>query len=180
MAECEQTKGMSVLSHGMSVNAYYQDLLSHLKDGTALTHDWRLPDWLNEAVLPYLYSDDVMSRYQVYHDCGKPFCRCIDDEGRVHFPNHAEISYETAKQYGFQDMVCDLIRHDMAIHTVKDAGLPDFLALGDKMAISLLITGLCEIHSNASMFGGIESVSFKQKWKQINKRGKKVIAKLVS
>jgi hypothetical protein len=34
---------------------------------------------------------------------------------------------------------------------------------------------LCEIHANADMFGGINSTSFKIKFKQINKRGKAII-----
>lgn len=41
-----------------------------------------------------------------------------------------------------------------------------------KDAYTLLLVSLCEIHSNASMFGGIESVSFKSKWKKIDQRGK--------
>jgi hypothetical protein len=45
----------------------------------------------------------------------------------------------------------------------------------DFAAISLLITGLAEIHANAEMFGGIESTSFKMKYKQINRRGKQII-----
>ena len=40
--------------------------------------------------------------------------------------------------------------------------------------MSLLLAGLAEIHSNAEMFGGLDSVSFKIKWKQINKRGKAI------
>lgn len=44
------------------------------------------------------------------------------------------------------------------------------------MAKTNLIAGLSEIHANASMFGGIDSTSFKIKWKQISKRGKKILA----
>jgi hypothetical protein len=39
-------------------------------------------------------------------------------------------------------------------------------------AMSLLLTALAEVHSNANMFGGIESISFKSKWKKIDKRGR--------
>jgi len=31
------------------------------------------------------------------------------------------------------------------------------------------------VHANASMFGGIESTSFKIKFKQISKRGKQIL-----
>jgi peptidyl-tRNA hydrolase len=36
------------------------------------------------------------------------------------------------------------------------------------------LAGLAEVHSNAKMFGGLASDSFKIKWSQINKRGKAV------
>jgi hypothetical protein len=45
-------------------------------------------------------------------------------------------------------------------------------------AISLLITGLCELHSNAQMFGGIESTSFKIKWKHLSKMGKRILEQI--
>jgi len=61
---------------------------------------------------------------------------------------------------------------DMNIHSLKDVGVNDFAQ--KEGAATLLLTGLAEIHSNAEMFGGIESTSFKIKWKQINKRGKKI------
>jgi len=61
---------------------------------------------------------------------------------------------------------------DMDIHLLKDVGVNDFAQKEE--AATLLLTGLAEIHSNAEMFGGIESTSFKIKWKQINKRGKKI------
>jgi hypothetical protein len=41
--------------------------------------------------------------------------------------------------------------------------------------LTLLVTSLCELHSNASMFGGIESTSFKIKYKQLDKRGNQVL-----
>lgn len=41
-------------------------------------------------------------------------------------------------------------------------------------AVTLLIAALSEVHSNAKMFGGIESTSFKMKWKTIEKRGKQI------
>lgn len=50
---------------------------------------------------------------------------------------------------------------------------------GRPHAVALLLTGLAEVHANASMFGGIESTSFKIKWKNLDKRGR-AIAKAVS
>jgi hypothetical protein len=44
-----------------------------------------------------------------------------------------------------------------------------------KMACTLLLSALAEVHSNANMFGGIDSTSFKIKWKHLDKRGKKAV-----
>ncbi len=66
----------------------------------------------------------------------------------------------------------------MDIHLIKANQLEDFIGkskLDFNIAISLLITGLTEIHANAEMFGGIESNSYKIKYKQIDSRGKKII-----
>lgn len=50
--------------------------------------------------------------------------------------------------------------------------------LSNKDLCSLLLTSLAEIHANASIFGGIESQSFKAKYKQIDRRGNKLCKKL--
>lgn len=47
-----------------------------------------------------------------------------------------------------------------------------------KTRMTLLVTALAELHSNAAMFGGIESTSFKIKWKKLDKLGKKLILDL--
>jgi hypothetical protein len=177
MEACEQTKGMSVLQHGKLVNNYYVDLINHLRSGTPLKYEWRLPEWLvinKDKILSNVYADHTMGRYQVNHDCGKPYCRVVDDEGKVHFPDHANVSYEVWKKIFPDDtIVQNLIKMDMDIHTLKSEGIEEFSKRPE--AVSLIVTGLSEIHANASMFGGIESTSFKIKWKQIDKRGRQVL-----
>jgi hypothetical protein len=64
----------------------------------------------------------------------------------------------------------------MDIHLLKADGVEEFSQR--KEAISLILTGLAELHSNAAMFGGIESVSFKIKWKNLNKRGRQVLDRI--
>ena len=66
----------------------------------------------------------------------------------------------------------------MDMHTLSAAGIDNFCYLRRKEAISLLISALAEIHSNAQMFGGIESDSFKIKWKHIDRRGNAICKKL--
>lgn len=106
------------------------------------------------------------------HDCGKPFCRQVDDTG-AHFPNHAEVSYNIAKEIGLDDTVANLIRHDMFFHECSAQELQDKLSVWDiRFTNTLLITALSEIHANASIFGGIDSTSFKIKYKQLDRRSK--------
>ncbi len=177
MEACDQTKGMSVLQHGKLVNNYYLDLIDHLRSKAKLKFEWRLPEWIEtqkDKILSNLYADHTMGRYQVNHDCGKPYCRTVDENGKQHFSDHAKASYEVWKQLFPDDTIIqNLIKMDMDIHLLKSEGVEEFAKRPE--AIALIVTGLCEIHANASMFGGIESTSFKIKWKQIDKRGRQVM-----
>lgn len=180
MNACEQTKGLSVMEHGLLVNEYYNDLVNHLRNESPLKFEWRLPDWIHthkEFILNRVYSDEIMRQYLIYHDLGKPYCRTIDEDGKQHFPDHADISYQIwnkiFKNYPNFEIIGNLIKMDMDIHFLKSEALGEFITRPE--AISLLVAGLCEIHANAQLFGGIESTSFKIKWKQINKKGQKIV-----
>ena len=100
MKDCEQTKKVNVLEHGQMVNKYYKELSSHLINGTSLSLLWRLPDWgynYKTLIVKNLLDNKIMENYQVYHDCGKPYCRTVDDQGKQHFYNHSRVSSEVAK-----------------------------------------------------------------------------------
>lgn len=176
MKSCEQTKGMSVLEHGNMVRDYFHDLYYHLYEDTPLSFNWKLPDWVYEnkqLIINKLVDDYTMQEYLIMHDCGKPYCKIIDNDGKQHFPDHATISYLTyIRLYPEKKIVAELIKQDMDIHCLKSDGLEEFSK--NPLAITLLIAGLCEIHANASMFGGIDSTSFKIKWKQIDRKGKQI------
>ncbi len=179
MKNCEQTKGLSVLDHGISVKNYLFDLINHLRTGDSLKYDWILPDWVmsnKDLILSSLPDDDTLELYTTYHDCGKPFCLTIDNDGKRHFPNHAEVSYQIFKQIFNNDVAAELIRRDMDIHILKSTGVDEFCK--SPFAITLLLTGLAEVHSNAQIFGGLGSTSFKIKWKSINQRGKQILNKI--
>lgn len=180
MKECFQSKGQSILQHGQSVHEYYLDLYNHLYNGESLKFEWRLPQWLldnKEWIKERLFALDIMRDYHIYHDCGKPMCVTIDENEKQHFPNHTEASYlrwqECSQESPRNTQIAELIRSDMDIHLLNSESLAAFSQRPE--AISLLITGLCEIHSNAAMFGGIESTSFKIKWKHTDKRGRQII-----
>jgi len=179
MSECEQTKGQSVLEHGTSVKNYLFDLINHLRSGTPLQYEWKLPDWVLEnkdLLLSSLPDDKTIKLYTVFHDCGKWKCLEIDADGKRHFPNHAEVSYKVFNQVFNNSVAAELILHDMDIHLLKSDGVNQFCQ--NPYALTLLLTGLAELHSNAQMFGGLDSTSFKIKWKCINQRGKQIINQL--
>ena len=94
----------------------------------------------------------------------------MDDNGRVHFPNHAEVSARVWREnFSNHITIENLIRMDMDVHTMSACDVPEFAKRPE--AASLLLAALAEVHANAELFGGIESTSFKIKWKHINKRG---------
>ena len=183
MANTEQTKSLSVLDHGLSVNEFFIDLYNNLLKGDELKKEWKLPEWIfDELIINTIKNIDLemVSQYQIYHDCGKPYCLVFDEDGKRHFPDHANVSCKKYKEvFGeseYHQEISNLIRDDMLIHLLKNEGVSDFVK--NKNCLILLLTGLSEIHANAEMFGGIESVSFKIKWKNINKRGKSIIKKI--
>ncbi len=178
MKGCHQTQTQSVYEHGISVRDHVFKLIDYLTT-LSIPDGWRLPDWLTEHRLKIkesLCPLNIIEQYTIYHDCGKPYCVTIDDAGKRHFPNHASVSAITWKDAAGCAQVEKLISMDMIVHTMKAADIDDFIKHPE--AITLLLTALAEVHSNAKMFGGIESDSFKIKWNQINKRGKAICQKL--
>lgn len=179
MKSCRQTKNQSILEHGFSVKNHLFDLTSFLEKGTPLKFSWKLPSWLLEnkdLILSNLPSKQTLKLYTVFHDIGKPFCHTIDTEGKSHFPNHSKVSYEVFNKYFSNDIAANLILHDMDIHLLKSNDVESFSK--NPYCLTLLITGLAEIHSNSDLFGGVDSTSFKIKYKHIEKRGKQIINQL--
>jgi hypothetical protein len=198
MEECEQTSGQNMLQHGMSVWDWYHMIGEILSLGSdvpkvkSLIEQLKLPDWFfeyEEELAWNRLSNSHIYNYTKYHDCGKPYCREVDEQGRVHYPNHAEVSFRVwnhlnnlepllkGRDEKYHNQVADLIRRDMEIHTIKASDVETFCQ--DRYeAVTLLLVGLAEVHSNAEMFGGFDSTSFKIKWKQIDRRGRAILKTL--
>lgn len=174
MRASPQSTGQSVWQHGESVRDRFADLHRHLATGAPLEADWRLPSWCTPDLVPRLLPYGTLQRYQLFHDCGKPYCRVVDAEGRQHFPDHARVSEQVWLTIGGAPEIGRLIGMDMEVHCLKPEDVEAFALRPE--AISLLLTGLAEIHANAAMFGGVESVSFKIKWKHLDKRGRRILA----
>lgn len=173
MANTPQTDTQSVLEHGIAVSKKFSNLISNNVE------DWKLPTWFTdnrEFLFENLHTKEILEEYHILHDIGKPYCITIDDDGRRHFPNHAEVSYDTYRQISDNEIVSDLIKKDMILHTIKSAEVEEFVNENSLNTIlTLLITSLCEIHANSDIFGGINSTSFKVKLKQIDRRGNQII-----
>jgi hypothetical protein len=177
MLHCEQIPGFSVLAHGESVRQYYCDLRDHVLLGQPLQFQWKLSDWMKDERLWAKHNDSTtLEEYQIFHDCGKPYCIEVDQDGRKHFLNHATVSESIWRTIGGSDKAAVLMGMDMDVHLLKAENLDEFCRREE--AADLLITGFCEIHSNALMFGGIESTSFKIKWKHLDRRGRQIVSKL--
>jgi hypothetical protein len=177
MLACEQAKGQSVYQHGLSVRDHFFELLDYLNSGD-LGPTWKLPSWLQVyriQIAANLHDRDIISKYTLYHDIGKPLCRVVDADGKVHFPDHAAVSARTYLDATGDELTSCLIGWDMEIHTSNSEEITVLCQTWTiQDAFTLLIASLAELHSNAKLFGGIESLSFKMKFKTIEKRGKQI------
>ncbi len=188
MEQCWQTPGYSTLQHGLDCFENYWFITT-----LDLLHGWRwneklfkMPEWLEiyaEKIYENLHPFEIAKQYITFHDCGKWACQTTDAEGKRHFPDHAETSARIYRDYfgdeGDHHKIGHLIKNDMAIHTMKDADIDRYLSEWTTQdACTLLLASLSEIHANATLFGGIDSVNFKIKFKQISKRGLAICKKL--
>lgn len=172
MKTTRQTASQTILQHGLSVYKYtYQLLKNHH------SNSFRLPSWWNE------YSDEIfrnccdlktIKHYTIWHDLGKPQCATVGEDGKTRFPNHAVVSAQLWNEHHpNRPEIGRLIAHDMDFHTLSaDAILASDLT--KRELATLLIVSLAELHSNAQMFGGIESDSFKIKFKKWSKTALKI------
>lgn len=166
MQQCNQNEHQTIHQHGLAVANKYEDLIA------GRTDYWQLPGWFHQYKR-WLFMDqpsfEFMRLYHEFHDVGKPFCRQVDENGKQHFPNHAAVSASIWRVHFGDSLIADLIQHDMDLHLLKPSTVHEFNRYD--LAPALLLTALSELHANADMFGGIESTSFKIKWKCLSKTG---------
>lgn len=171
MRTCMQFRTQNVLEHGEAVLAKYLVLLAYAADGQ-MPPGWRQPKWWTPETAQRLTREqppaDLMANYLRYHDCGKPTCRTVDEEGRQHFPNHAAESARRWAQVGGHPDEVWLMANDMLLHSGSAEECE--VLRGHRLAPALMFASLAEIHSNAEMFGGPETSSFKAKAKQLERR----------
>ena len=119
-----------------------------------------------------------METYHTLHDCGKPFCLTIDENGKQHFPDHSEVSYniirETFADHPHIDIVSKFIKNDMVFHSCGMEFIEKYIIDEDKAFIlNLWLTSFAELYANKEMFDDSNQVSFKIKYKKLIKVIKK-------
>jgi len=163
-----------------------EDLIGHVVDSQKLTKKWapnvsNLIHKLQNMAKKNLHNIDrqIIYRYGLYHDCGKPFCVTIDENGKRHFFEHEIVSYKKWIEYGGDEFIGTLILHDMDMHRMSINELSyTYDKLSETQWTILTISALAEVHSNAEMFGGIDSVNFKIKLKKVIKNIEFIIKKM--
>lgn len=123
MNDCKNSKGQSIMEHGLSVRDHLFDLIEFLRNPEAKPkYQWRFPQWVfryGNRILCNLMDEFTMERYAIMHDCSKGFCKANDEFGKTHYPNHAKESAELwLSLYPEETKVGELIRRDMDLHTL--------------------------------------------------------------
>ena len=183
--EFYQTETQTIMEHGYSINRYAMDLLQYLSNQDTSRYDWsgNVPEIMllfgNEIVRHVRDIKDIWD-YTIFHDCGKPICQQIVD-GKYHFPNHAATSAMVAKRKGMNDVVCNLIKHDMDLHTIKAEEMPEFMSsVCTEDMITLLVVAFASLMSNAEQHGGTSADSYKIKSKKLTSRAKIIMSHVFS
>lgn len=174
MNSCEQFPGQTIFQHGQSVRDHLLDLVELIGNpGWTPEREWKYPEWVfkySKQLLGCLLDKYTLEKYTIFHDAGKHLVKSVDEEGKIHYYGHAQKSAEIWATISDDILVKELISRDMEIHKLKTEEVPEFCR-NKEVAISLLLAGLAEIHSNAKFTGGLQADSFKIKWKQIDKKG---------
>lgn len=112
-------------------------------------------------------------QYLAWHDCGKPWCWSEDEQGRVHFEDHAACSAQLWLLCTGEDDQAWLMAHDMDLHRCSAEQLQALA--GERLCPSLLLAGWASLAANAQAFGGQRSPSFLAKRKHLERRTKALV-----
>ena len=181
MKNCYQFKNQNMIEHGLLVRKHHKQIIKDLHHST---NQYELPDELrahSKQFLKHQYNNHILSYYQLYHDCGKPFCLEIDDDGKRRYPKHEEVSAKVFSDAFSKTKHCDkistLIANDMIFHKENMTDIDAFLEACDdkRLVYSLILTSFAELYANKSMFDDNNQTSFKIKYKKLHRVVKKII-----
>lgn len=178
MSKTYQTPTQTVLQHGESVWEYFQKVLNCLQNNCEM-ENILIPETIKKFAVQLttnIHDLNTIEKYCKFHDCGKPYCLIVDENGKNHFPDHANVSYKKFLEvFPDEQITANLILQDMDIHLLKDANISEFMKKDKVNICTLILVGLSEILSNCQLFGGINSDSFKIKFKTLEQRCKKIL-----
>lgn len=93
----------------------------------------------------------------------------------MHFNNHANISASIWKELFPNDLIVhNLIKNDMLIHSSTACEIDELIKKDLQLVVNLCYSAFAELESNAGMFGGKQSISYKIKRKKICQRIRQV------
>jgi hypothetical protein len=138
------------------------DMLDRILGGEKLPRMDKI-SWLKDAIeqFPQELSQDIYT-YLLFHDIGKT----TTHDGQGHYPGHAAESARIWRQIDGRDNIARWMESDMVMHS---GSREEAYVLQDRHILRL--TALTECYSNAEMFGGFESDSFKIKLKKLIRNG---------
>lgn len=165
MNTCYQFQEQTTLEHGYAVYDAYLRLMKEQGNEPK-------PEWLKENFNWFASKQlcpEILKYYLIYHDCAKFKTISIDSAGNQHFLDHAQASKQLWEELFGESMVSELIGRDMDMHLLK----PSLISSYDRPDLmpTLLVCALAELHANAAMFGGFDSISFKIKFKALSRLG---------
>lgn len=164
----------SVWDHCQAVRDWVERLMdpAQQEHPQVLALKARLPEFDGPALAAQLTPAvrDALLRYSAWHDCGKPFVLEFDDQGRAHFPDHSQQSAHTWALTAGSPLEQELMRQDMALHTMSAADVPAFAE--HPLSRVLLISAVASLQANAEDFGCWGSSSYKAKLKHLGRRAR--------
>lgn len=187
MKATPQGETQNAWTHGQSTAQWFRFLrvcLNGQRPARYPETSWPLktPRWWGElaAHLRSFPAAHVLDTYLLWHDCGKPLVMTRDEQGRLHYPSHAEASgalWRALNENSPQtECIASLMEHDMCAHRLTPEDVDTLAAHPHGPA--LLIAALAQLHANARpLFGGFESDSFKAKFKKFDRKGGALMAR---
>jgi hypothetical protein len=155
----EQSSGTNYYEHGKQVAEAFEQLMNLMKQKKAEIQvspvddqhiKWRLPKWLvnnqqwiYDALVPKM---EVYRTFQIWHDCGKPFVKQLDEARRAHYPDHALVSSQAYLAAGGSAEIASLIENDMVCHHLRSVPETKLLSQTEPDFLALMVTAVCEMH----------------------------------
>lgn len=188
LARPSLARAMRLTPHGLTSNVevhgsaawwHYGQIYRALRRGE---FDTQWPQWLKthgSQLLSRQLCAPSMHDLLAYHDCGKPFVMLRDDEGALHFPEHARRSAQVWRSVGGTEQEAQMMELLSVLHTGKSEEVG---ALANHAFMpSLLLAAYAHWCAEAkSSYGGLDSERARRKLKGLNLRAELLLSRGLS